>query len=136
MRYWRMWRMRFLLSFVPRCPSVHTYAGNVPGDWTPPSRFVRMAIFKQTLVPPADAEAATLAAIHILNTVDIPYGAICGKDNKDYDFTQWIVVKGLRNKKIYYRTYNDQNIYTAALGDEQLAEGNKTRIIPLSVEAP
>lgn len=82
----------------------------IPGDWTPPSRFVRTAIFKQALAPIKDAPSAVLAAIHLLNTVDIPYGVIRETKDQDFDFTQWIVIKDLTNKKLYYRTYGNQNI--------------------------
>lgn len=90
----------------------------IPGDWTPPSRFIRTALFKQALVTPRDANAAVLAALHLLNTVDIPYGAIRATKDHDFDFTQWIVVKDLTNKKLYYRTYGNQNIYTLNLMDK------------------
>lgn len=84
----------------------------IPGDWTPPSRFVRTSIFKQALQKPKDAKGAVLAAIHLLNTVNIPYGAIRGTTNQDFDYTQWIVVKDLNNKMLHVRTYPDQNIQT------------------------
>lgn len=87
----------------------------IPGDWTPPSRFVRTAIFKQILTTPDNAKNAVLSAIHLLNTVDIPYGAIRGDKTTDFDFTQWIVIKDLANKKLYVRTYPDQNIQTIDL---------------------
>lgn len=82
----------------------------IPGDWTPPSRFVRAAVFKQALKMPKGAKGAVLAAIHVLNTVDIPYGGIRDRNGQVFDFTQWIVVKDLTNKRLFYRTYGNQNI--------------------------
>lgn len=82
----------------------------LPGDWTPPSRFVRAALFTQAIQPPKDAKEAVLAAIHLLNTFDIPYGTVRGSKDGDFDFTQWIVIKDLTNKKLYVRTYTNQNI--------------------------
>lgn len=96
----------------------------IPGDWTPPSRFVRTAIFKQIIATPKDAQGATLAAIHLLNTVDIPYGAIKATKNSDFDFTQWVVVKDLTNKKLYFRTYENQNVQMIDLASN--AETQKT----------
>lgn len=98
----------------------------IPGDWTPPSRFVRAAIFKQSIAKPKDAKEGINAALHILNTVDIPYGAIRGKDSKDSDFTQWIVVKDLTNKKLYVRTYDNQNIQTIDLLNEKQSESSSS----------
>lgn len=82
----------------------------IPGDWTPPSRFVRIAIYKQALAKPKNAQGAVLAAVHLLNSVDIPYGTIRAFKDRDYDYTQWIVIKDLTNKQLYYRTYGDQTI--------------------------
>lgn len=88
----------------------------IPGDWTPPSRFVRAFVFKDSLSEPKSAVDAVTAAFHLLNTVDIPYGAVRGAKTEDFDFTQWVVVKDLSNYKIYIRTYGDQNIQMVNLG--------------------
>lgn len=99
----------------------------IPGDWTPPSRFVRAAFFKQMMPIPKDAVEAVNATIHLLNTVDIPYGTVKGSKSSDFDFTQWIVVKDLANKKIYVRTYADQNIRVIDYGAQvsQIKEPEK-----------
>jgi choloylglycine hydrolase len=104
----------------------------IPGDWTPPSRFVRTAIFKQALAPPKDAKAAILAAFHLLNTVDIPYGAIRATKNTDFDYTQWVVVKDLTNKQLYYRTYGNQNIQYV----DFIAEKSQPKSIDLNTITP
>lgn len=109
----------------------------IPGDWTPPSRFVRTALFKQLVVPPKDSEAAVLAAIHLLNTVDIPFGAIREDKMEGFDFTQWIVVKDLTNKKLYVRTYGNQNIQFIDLLNESIASGGASaQSIDLNIELP
>ena len=48
----------------------------LPGDFTPPSRFVRAVAFSQSAAPNASADDAVLAAFHILNQFDIPEGAV------------------------------------------------------------
>lgn len=109
----------------------------VPGDWTPPSRFVRAALFKQLLIPPKDAKAAILSAIHLLNTVDIPFGAIREGKSEGFDFTQWIVVKDLTNKKLYVRTYNNQNIQSIDLLENLNAHGGGSPLsVDLNIELP
>ncbi len=82
----------------------------IPGDWTPPSRFARIAVFKNFAKKAADASENINLALHLLNTVDIPYGTIRASKDKDFDYTQWSVVKDLTNGKFYYRTYQDLNI--------------------------
>ena len=48
----------------------------LPGDFTPPSRFVRAVAFTQSAIPSNTAAEAVLQAFHILNNFDIPYGAV------------------------------------------------------------
>lgn len=90
----------------------------IPGDWTPPSRFVRATIFKQALKQPETAQQGVIAAFHVLNTVDIPNGTIRGEKNQDFDYTQWVVVKDLANKKLYVRKYHELMVTTLDLNKE------------------
>lgn len=105
----------------------------LPGDWTPPSRFVRAAIFKQSLAVPENATKTVTAAIHVLNSVDIPYGAVREEDDKEFDYTQWVIVKDLTNKKLYVRTYENQNIQVVDFAKEMPAAGLPPRKIELNV---
>jgi choloylglycine hydrolase len=84
----------------------------MPGDFTPPSRFVRAAIYSQSAVPNATADDAVLSAFHILNQFDIPEGsvqnsAIGGTVN---EITEWTSVADLKNLRWYFRTHKDQSI--------------------------
>lgn len=103
----------------------------IPGDWTPPSRFVRTAILKRFLQQPANSDEAVVAAIHMLNTVDIPYGIVRGTPTKDFDFTQWIVVKDLKNQKLYVRTYQNQNIRSFDLESQHIVPGSQPTSVNL-----
>ncbi len=103
----------------------------LPGDWTPPSRFVRAALVKQFIVPPKSAKAGVIAAIHLLNMVDIPYGAIRNPETGQYEYTQWIIVKNLSNGDLHLRTYHDQNIHTISLAKQDLKPGDKPYFLPL-----
>ncbi len=79
----------------------------IPGDFTPPSRFVRTAAMKYLADPAENAHGAINLANHILNTVDIPIGTV--KDVKptgtSKDYSQWVVIKDLTNKHLYFRSY-------------------------------
>lgn len=82
----------------------------MPGDWSPPSRFVRTVMMVDSADPANNATEAVNLAEHILNAVDIPMGVIKAKhlENKDMiDYTQWIVIKDLTNKVLYFRSYQD-----------------------------
>lgn len=83
----------------------------LPGDYTPPGRFVRMAYLVNTAKPVDDARGAVNLSQHILNNVDIPYGAVRGKlgnaSPDEMDSTQWIVIKDLAHHVLYFRSYSD-----------------------------
>jgi choloylglycine hydrolase len=82
----------------------------MPGDWSPPSRFVRTVMMVDAAGPAKDAAGAVNLAEHILNAVDIPLGVvkIRNPENKNVtDYTQWIVIKDLTNRILYFRSYQD-----------------------------
>lgn len=84
----------------------------LPGDPTPPSRFIRAALFRNWALPPQNSEQAVLQAIHLINPFFIPQGisAAMSEAAPMYELTQWETFADLTNKKYYYRTYNNQNI--------------------------
>ena len=84
----------------------------LPGDFTPPSRFVRAAMFSQAAVPNPTAEDAVLAAFHILNQFDIPKGSVINAaiGEPTPEITEWTSVADLKNLRWYFRTAVDQSI--------------------------
>ena len=84
----------------------------MPGDFTPPSRFVRAAIFSNTAIPSETSDLAVFQAFHILNQFDIPVGVIREEsDGKIYtDSTLMTCVRDPKSLKYYFRTYDDQTI--------------------------
>ena len=85
----------------------------IPGDMTPPSRFVRAAFFQSTAPKQATAEKTVLQAFHILNNFDIPTGIQFSEGQEVPDIpsaTQWTVATDIANRRIYYRTMHNSNI--------------------------
>jgi choloylglycine hydrolase len=84
----------------------------LPGDFTPPSRFVRAAIFSTTAIPSNTANEAVFQAFHILNQFDIPVGVAREKSNGviHSDYTLVTSVKDPQALKYYFKTYGDQSI--------------------------
>lgn len=84
----------------------------LPGDFTPPSRFVRAAAFSRSAIPVETTEEAVFQAFHILNQFDIPKGIIrqIENDKMATDYTMVSVVRDPNHLKYYFRTYDDQNI--------------------------
>jgi penicillin V acylase-like amidase (Ntn superfamily) len=80
----------------------------IPGDFTPPSRFVKAAYLVYYSKKPRNAEEGLRLAIHILNDVDIPFGSVSEKlpdGSKACDYTQMRVFKDLMNSIMYVDTY-------------------------------
>ena len=90
----------------------------LPGDYSPPSRFVKTTALTYAAVPVATAAEGTNLAFHILNAVDIPVGAVVAEPPaksgdtplSDYDKTEWARVYDLKNRFAYFRTYGDLNL--------------------------
>jgi choloylglycine hydrolase len=106
----------------------------LPGDFTPPSRFVRAAIFSQAATPNADAEDAVLSAFHILNQFDIPKGSVINAaiGQPTAEITEWTSVSDLKNLRWYFRTHQDQSIRMVDL--KQAVDAAKGEIAFIEME--
>lgn len=85
----------------------------LPGDFTPPSRFVRATFFQLTAPQQPEAQKSVFQAFHILNNFDIPTGTELpwGKASADMpSATQFTVASDTHNRMIYYRTMYNSNI--------------------------
>ena len=84
----------------------------LPGDFTPPSRFVRAAMYSQAAAPNQTAEDTVFAAFHILNQFDIPKGSVVNAavGAPTDEITEWTSVNDLKNLRWYFRTHEDQSI--------------------------
>ncbi len=84
----------------------------LPGDFTPPSRFVRAAVFSRSALPVDTAREGVLQSFHILNQFDIPKGATrsVGKGKPLADYTLWTAASDLKNLRYYFRTFDNSRI--------------------------
>lgn len=107
----------------------------VPGDFTPPSRFVRTALLAHFSDKPKDSPAAVNLASHILNSVDIPAGAVYGGENasKAVDYTQWAVIKDLTGRALYMRCYEGMAFRKIDMNKLSFEKGLKTK--PIAIES-
>lgn len=82
----------------------------LPGDATPPSRFVRAAFYRATAPQRATAFETVQECFHLLNNFDIPIG-IDHAEGQSPDIpsaTQWTSAIDLTNRRVYYKTaYNN-----------------------------
>lgn len=87
-----------------------TGALGLPGDITPPSRFIRAFYYLTTMKPAQTNEEGVLSAFHILNNFDIPIGVEYSKEQVNYipqdllTATQWTAASSLVKKEFYYRS--------------------------------
>ncbi|MEN6459564.1 MAG: choloylglycine hydrolase family protein [Thermoguttaceae bacterium] len=97
-----------------RLPSLGQGSGmlGLPGDFTPPSRFIRAVAFTQSALPVATAQDGVLQAFHILNQFDIPQGAARGEEDGKHvtDYTLWTSVSDLTRLRYHFRTFDNSRI--------------------------
>jgi choloylglycine hydrolase len=104
----------------------------IPGDYSSPSRFVRASFFKAFVVPAATAPLGVNLMEHLLNTFDIPVGLSRGSASpSSFEQTQWIVIKDLKNKKLYYRTYEDLTLRQIDLTKLDFTPSSKRPSLPM-----
>lgn len=92
----------------------------LPGDFTPPSRFVRAAFFQNTAPVKPDAEAAVFQAFHILGAMEIPIGVQFASGETPADIpsaTQCTCVSDMSGLRFYYRSMYDGGIRCIDLGE-------------------
>ena len=107
----------------------------LPGDFTPPSRFVRAVAFSASVLPSKTGDDAVLELFHILNNFDIPKGSTRDgqKDdngNIEADYTLWTSVCDLKTKRFYFRTYQNSQIRMIDLSKMNL-DGKMVVTIPM-----
>ncbi len=122
---WHMTNLRNYISLDPRnVPPIEisgatfTQLGQgsgmqgLPGDFTPPSRFVRAAVFSATAIPEKNVQMGIFQVFHILNNFDIPVGVARTVENGviHSDYTMLTVARDPQNKRFFYNTYDDQTI--------------------------
>lgn len=104
----------------------------VPGDPTPPSRFVRALGYALSAErQPAGVESVRLAE-HILNNFDIPRGWVrSGEASRAaWEFTQWTTIADLENRRFYVKTYDNQTLQAIDLMSFDLNAG-RIATVPL-----
>jgi len=107
----------------------------LPGDFTPPSRFVRMVALTQSALPVKGADAGLALSMTIIGNVDIPKGAVRQKDasGTEYDVTQWTVAADVSRGRYYFHTAADKNWRYVDLGQALVAAGNAIQTLDIDV---
>ena len=86
----------------------------LPGDFTPPSRFVRAVAFSQTARPTATGEESMYEVFRILDKFNVTLGATEGAAHDETQgmrsSTQWTTCSDTKNRVIYYHTQHNRRV--------------------------
>jgi len=106
----------------------------MPGDISPPSRFVKMAVLTDVALPVANAAGVLNLAQHIINNVDIPFGLAREPESGKYinESSEWTVFKDLTHRVFYYRTYDNFTLRSVSLDKLNLAENAPRLKMPIA----
>ncbi|CAN2534866.1 putative+protein+YxeI [Methylocapsa aurea] len=104
----------------------------VPGDPTPPSRFVRAVGLTLSAEPQKTAAETVRLAEHILNNFDIPMGLVrvSPQETSRFEYTQWSSIADLSGRVYYVKSYDNQALRSIDLTKLEL-EGRSVRAAPL-----
>ena len=87
----------------------------LPGDFTPPSRFVRAVAWSQTARPTPTATETVYELFRILDNFNVPLGASEGSDGPSHlkgmrSSTLWTTAWDLTDRVLYYHTMNNRRV--------------------------
>ncbi len=91
----------------------------VPGDFSPPSRFVRTSFLKSNINLKFDEMDSIKEFFHILANVSMVSGSVVTPEGKN-DITQYISCMNQDKGIYYYKTYNNNRINAVDMHKEDL----------------
>ncbi len=131
---WHLTNLRNYINLSGVSLPTRTVAGNdfaplgagsgmigLPGDFTPPSRFVRAAAFSHSARKTSGAYDTVREAFRILDNFNIPIGAAEGAEDDVesgdllYSATQWTTAADSTNLKFYFHTQFDRRVHVVDL---------------------
>lgn len=102
-----------VFGVIITAPGMGSGALGLPGDYSPPSRFVRAAFFAANHPTPATTIDGVQELLHVLNAFDIPMGA--ARVGNTSDFTQLTVARDAHELTYAWRSYADQRVRQVSL---------------------
>lgn len=82
----------------------------LPGDITPPSRFIRAAYYVNLIPQQETVEQSLDVAMRLLHSFYITKGMVVADAEPSEEAAQWQVFSDLKNKRLYFNTYDNLNI--------------------------
>ena len=108
----------------------------LPGDFTPPSRFIRAVAFSQTARPTPTGDETIYEIFRILDNFNVPLGASEGTGEEDKtkgmrSSTIWTSASDTKDRVFYYHTQHNRRVRKVDLSRIDLASFKEIRYIPL-----
>lgn len=109
----------------------------LPGDFTPPSRFIRASFLNQVVLTGNTAQEQIQRAFKILNQFDIPKGSVKSVEGGKvhYEETQWTSASDLKNRRYFFHTSKNRTIKFVDLNQMNLTS-NTIQTIQIDIEEP
>lgn len=105
-----------------------TGAIGLPGDFSSPSRFVRVAFLRAKIVIENKENDGIVEFFHILNNVAMVKGGVITADNKN-EITQYTSCMCQEKGLYYYKTYDNNQINVVDMNKVDL-DSNEIKIFP------
>lgn len=119
-----------------RCFSGSGFSG-LPGDWSSPSRFVRLAAMLRYAVKGRDEKQGVAFFLRLMNSVAFPLGVVRVSDSEcmtegapPFDYTVYTSVMCAESLKYYWNTYEDQSLRCVDM--KKLKTEKEVRIYPIA----
>ena len=110
----------------------------LPGDFTPPSRFVRAVAFSKSARATKTGEETIYELFRILDNFNVPLGAAEGEgEDKNQGMrssTIWTTGYDTKNLIMYYHTQHNRRVRRVELGKIDFARGTELVRMPLDKE--
>lgn len=131
---WHMTNLRNYLNLSPRQNSFSKWEDVIlkpfgqglgtwalPGDYTSPSRFVRIAFQKSFVKIPETKDKMINLCFNIMKSVTIPKGIVITERNTD-DYTQYTAFMNINTGDYYFNTHDNNQILKANINDVNQSE--------------
>lgn len=82
----------------------------LPGDWSAPSRFVRLAFLRRYARPGRTEEEGVARLFRLLQCAAFPLGAVRLAEDPPWEYTIYTAVACARSRRFYWTTYENQRI--------------------------
>ena len=114
-------------------------AQGLPGDWSSPSRFVRLAFLRSCALPGRDEAEGVSRMLHLFQSAAFPLGAVrvssqshvteLDREVLPFDYTGYTSIYCAESGRAYWTTYENQRVQVLNLA--ALQERREPLIIPL-----